>query len=101
MDNIVNMAEDTIYGLFQQSAVKQSDTIAFNYFNQTWKQLTYHELLVNTKGIASHLIKTGIKKDASEAKNLESVREACARYGVEVVIARLEEMKRLFYWIKG
>jgi hypothetical protein len=49
----------------------------------------------------SERIKTGIRKDASFNQNLAGVREACTRYGVEVVIARLKEMKALFYWVKN
>jgi hypothetical protein len=46
-------------------------------------------------------LKTGIKRDASFDQNLEGVREACAKYGPHAVIARLEEMITLFYWVKN
>jgi long-chain acyl-CoA synthetase len=80
MDNREGMTEDTIYGLFQKSAVQKSDTIAFNYFDQTWKKLTYLEVLVNTKGIASHLLKTGIKKGDRIAIYAENKPEWCEAY---------------------
>ena len=80
MDNRKGMAEDTIYGLFQKSAVQKSDTIAFNYFDQTWKKLTYLEVLVNTKGIASHILKTGIKKGDRIAIYAENKPEWCEAY---------------------
>lgn len=63
-----------------KSAVKHSDTIAFNYFDQIWKKLTYHEILINTKGIASHLLKTGIKKGDRIAIIAENRPEWCEAY---------------------
>ena len=51
--------------------------------------------------MTSARIKTGIKRDASFDQNLKGVREACAKYGPHVVIARLEEMTTLFYWVKN
>ena len=80
MDNRECMAEDTIYGLFQKTAVNYPDTIAFNYFDQTWKKLTYHELLVNTKGIASYLLKTGLKKGDRISIYAENRPEWCEAY---------------------
>jgi acyl-CoA synthetase (AMP-forming)/AMP-acid ligase II len=74
------MAEVTIYGLFEKTAVKHVDNIAFNYFNQTWKKYTYHELLVNTKGIASYLLRTGVKKGARIALIAENRPEWCEAY---------------------
>jgi len=74
------MVKDTIHGLFQQSAVKHRDTIAYNYFDHTWKKLTYHEIFVNTKGIASHLLKTGIKKGDRIALIAENRPEWCEAY---------------------
>ena len=80
MDNRTGMVEDTIYGLFQKSAAQKSDAIAFNYFDQTWKKLTYLEVLVNTKGIASHLLKTGTKKGDRIAIYAENKPEWCEAY---------------------
>jgi len=76
----MNMVEDTIFDSFLKSAVKHSDTIAFNYFDQTWKKLTYHEILVNTKSIASHLLNTGIKKGNRIAIIAENRPEWCEAY---------------------
>jgi len=74
------MIQNTIYGLFQKSAVNHPDSIAFNYFDLTWKKLTYREILVNTKGIASHLIKTGLKKGDRIAIYAENRPEWCEAY---------------------
>ena len=48
--------------LFFKSAAEFKDKTAFNYFDQTWKTITYDDLLRNAKGIASWLILNGIQK---------------------------------------
>ena len=48
--------------LFFKSASEFKDKTAFNYFDQTWKTITYDGLLRNAKGIASWLILNGIQK---------------------------------------
>jgi long-chain acyl-CoA synthetase len=53
---------NTIPELFFKSAVGFKEKTAFNYFDQTWKTITYDELLRNAKGIASWLILHGIEK---------------------------------------
>lgn len=75
------MAEDTIYDLFLKSANERGDnTVAFNYFDRTWKRFTYHEILVNTKGIASHLINIGAKKGDRIAIFAENRPKWCEAY---------------------
>jgi len=49
------MTENTINKLFFKSAGEHKDNIVFNYFDQTWKTITYNELLRQSKGIASYL----------------------------------------------
>jgi long-chain acyl-CoA synthetase len=48
--------------LFLKSAAEFKDKTAFNYFDRTWKTITYDDLLRNVKGIASWLILNSIKK---------------------------------------
>jgi len=74
------MVKDTIHGLFRQSAVKHPDTIAFNYFDQRWEKLTYQDILADMKGIASYLLKTGIKKGDRIALIAENRPEWCESY---------------------
>jgi len=47
---------ETIPSLFFKTATEYKDNIAFNYFDKTWKTISYNELLINTKSIASYLI---------------------------------------------
>ena len=48
--------------VFLKKATECKDKIAFNYFKDEWKTITYEKLLANVKSIASYLITTGIKK---------------------------------------
>jgi long-chain acyl-CoA synthetase len=82
------MTEDNIHGLFFKTAVEYKDNIAFHYFDQsvvsktdqTWKEVTYNDLLTNTKGIASYLIKNRIKKGDRIAIISENRPEWCTAY---------------------
>jgi long-chain acyl-CoA synthetase len=82
------MTEDNIHGLFFKTAVEYKDNIAFHYFDQsvvsktdqTWKEVTYNDLLTNTKGIASYLIKNRIKKGDKIAIISENRPEWCTAY---------------------
>jgi len=69
-----------IYKQFSNSAIKYKDNIVFNYFDQTWKIITYNELLSNTKGTASYLIKSKIKKGDRIAIISENRPEWCTSY---------------------
>jgi len=66
--------------LFLKTAAEFKNEIAFNYFDQAWKTITYDKLLINTKGIASHLLKNGIKKGDRIAIISENRYEWCAAY---------------------
>ncbi len=66
--------------LFSKAAAEFKDKIVFNYFDQEWKTVTYDELLINTKGVASYLINNGTKKGDSVAIISENRPEWCAAY---------------------
>ena len=66
--------------LFLEKATECKDKIAFYYFDQTWKEITYSELLNNTKCIASNLIKNGIHKGDRVAIISENRPEWCTAY---------------------
>lgn len=74
------MTENNICELFSKTAVKYKDNIAFNYFEQGWKSITYNELLIKTKGIASYLIKSGVEKGDRVAIISENRPEWCISY---------------------
>lgn len=74
------MTGDTIVSLFCSAAKKYKDHIAFNYFDHSWKELTYGEFLKQTQCIASHLIKSGIKKGDRVAIISENRYEWCSAY---------------------
>jgi long-chain acyl-CoA synthetase len=56
------MNKDTIHGRFIEVSEKHRNSIAFNYFDQEWKKITYKEFIDNSRSIASYLIRSGIKK---------------------------------------
>jgi long-chain acyl-CoA synthetase len=66
--------------LFFKSAGQFKDNIAFNYFDQNWKTVTYGGLLIKAKRIASYLIKNGIHKGDRIAILSENRYEWCAAY---------------------
>ncbi len=74
------MACDTIQSTFLKTAERYRDKTAFNYFDQTWKTVTYSEFLADSKGIASYLIKTGINKADCVAIISENRPEWCISY---------------------
>jgi long-chain acyl-CoA synthetase len=74
------MTENTVYKLFFKSAVEFKDNIVFHYFEQTWKRITYNELLKNTKGVASFLTQKGIEKGDRIAIVSENRPEWCIAY---------------------
>ncbi len=88
MGNKKNMTEDNIHDFFFKTAVEYKDNTVFNYFDQSvisktdqaWKTITYNELLSNTKGIASYLIKKGFKKGDRIAIISENRPEWCTSY---------------------
>ncbi len=74
------MNSETIVALFLDSAKENRDNTAFNYFDQSWKAVTYGGFLGYTQGIASHLVKSGIKRGDRVAIVSESRFEWCAAY---------------------
>ncbi|MEW6675531.1 MAG: AMP-binding protein [Nitrospirota bacterium] len=74
------MTENTIQELFLKTVIEYGGNIAFNYLDQTWKAITYNELLINTKGIASYLIKNEIRKGDRIAIISENRPEWCISY---------------------
>lgn len=74
------MADKTIQRLFFAKAEKCGDKVAFNYFDQIWKTITYHKLQTDTKGIASCLVQKGLKKGDRVAIISENRPEWCTTY---------------------
>jgi long-chain acyl-CoA synthetase len=82
------MERETIQNLFLKTAIEYKDKTVFNYLDQsvisntdqTWKAVTYNELLTNTKGIASYLIKIRIKNGDKIAIISENRPEWCESY---------------------
>jgi long-chain acyl-CoA synthetase len=66
--------------VFLSSAEKYRDKTAFNYFDGEWKHINYGELMQAVKSIASHLIKSGIKKGDRLAIISENRPEWCMAY---------------------
>ena len=66
--------------LFFESAERYGDHIAFNYFDQEWKSISYQEYLRNTTSIASYLIKSGAHKGDRIAIISENRHEWCMAY---------------------
>ena len=66
--------------IFLKAATEFKDKIAFNYFDQTWKAITYNEFHIKTKGIASYLMTNGVKKGARVSIVSESRPEWCMTY---------------------
>ncbi|MCX5717188.1 MAG: AMP-binding protein [Nitrospirae bacterium] len=74
------MADNTIHSIFLKTAEEHKDSIAFNYFDRTWKTITYSAFASDSKAIASCLIKTGINKTDRIAIFSENRYEWCASY---------------------
>lgn len=74
------MADNTIHSIFLKTAEQHKDSIAFNYFDQTWKTITYSAFASESKAIASCLIKTEINKTDRIALFSENRHEWCASY---------------------
>ncbi len=74
------MTNNTIISLFLAAAKKYRDNTAFNYFDQSWRTMTYGEFLRKTEGIAAHLMNSGIKKGDRVAVVSENRYEWCASY---------------------
>ena len=74
------MKNNTIISLFFQAVEKYSDNVAFNYFDRSWKRVTYGEFSGKTRGIAAFLMESGIKRGDRIAIVSENRYEWCASY---------------------
>jgi len=74
------MIKEAIPDLFFRKANEYKNKIAFNYFDQVWKTITYNELLNNTKGLAAYLLQNGIEKGDKIAIISENRPEWCTAY---------------------
>jgi long-chain acyl-CoA synthetase len=70
----------TIPSLFQSSVEKNKDRIAFNYFDGSWKAITYEEFFLLSNSIASFLISNSVNKGDRVAIVSENRPEWCAAY---------------------
>lgn len=75
-----SIANETIHGAFLKTAERCRDKVTFNYFDQTWKAVTYDKFGSDSKAIASHLINSGINKGDSIAISSENRPEWCISY---------------------
>ena len=74
------MKTPTIISMFLAAAEKYPDNIAFNYFDSSWKEVTYREFLEKTRDLAAHLAEFGIEKGDRVALYSENRYEWCASY---------------------
>ncbi|MBI4689584.1 MAG: AMP-binding protein [Nitrospirae bacterium] len=72
--------DGTIHDLFSKTAVRCRDNIAFNYFNVTWKVVTYEEFHAHSRAVASYLINSGINKSDRIAIISENRPEWCISF---------------------
>lgn len=70
----------TIPSVFISSAEKNKDRPAFNYFNGSWKTMTYGEFLSLVESISFFLTKCGMNKGDRVAIVSENRPEWCASY---------------------
>ncbi|MBI5213161.1 MAG: AMP-binding protein, partial [Nitrospirae bacterium] len=71
---------NTIPSLFLSSAENNKDRIAFNYFDGSWKSMTYEEFFSLSNNIASSLVRNGLNKGDRAAIVCENRPEWCAAY---------------------
>lgn len=74
------MVKNTIIDLFFIAVEKYRDNTVFNYFDDGWKEIRYGDLLRCTKGIASFLVKSGVRPGDRVAIVSENRYEWCASY---------------------
>lgn len=72
--------DNTIPSLFQSSVGKYRDRIVFNYFDGSWKAMTYEEFFSLSNSIASFLLSNGLNKGGRIAIVSENRPEWCAAY---------------------
>jgi long-chain acyl-CoA synthetase len=71
---------NTIPLIFQSSVEKNKDRIVFNYFDGSWKAMTYEEFFSLSNSIASFLLSNGLNKADRTAIVSENRPEWCAAY---------------------
>lgn len=74
------MADETIVSLFLKAAAQYPAQAAYRYFDGSWKNLTYAELLAYAGGIASSVTAAGTRKGDRVAIVSEGRFEWCAAY---------------------
>jgi long-chain acyl-CoA synthetase len=72
--------DNTIPSIFQSSVEKNKDRVTFNYFDGSWKTMTYEEFFLLSNSIASFLISNGLNKGDRIAIVSENRPEWCAAY---------------------
>ncbi len=72
--------DKTIPSIFQSSVEKYKERIVFNYFDGSWKAMTYEEFFLLSNSIASFLISNGLDKGGRAAIVSENSPEWCAAY---------------------
>lgn len=70
----------TIPSIFQSSVEKYKERIAFNYFRDDWKTMTYDDFSLLTNSISSAILEIGIKAGDRIAIISENRPEWCAAY---------------------
>lgn len=71
---------ESIPFIFRSAAEKYKDRIAFNYFNGSWKTMTYGEFFSLANNIASFFFSYGVNKEDRIAIVSENRHEWCASY---------------------
>ncbi|MEW6570983.1 MAG: AMP-binding protein [Nitrospirota bacterium] len=66
--------------LFIESARRSKNRPAFQFFDRSWKEIKYDELLATTTSISSHLIRQGIRKGDKVSIISENRPEWCMSY---------------------
>ncbi|MGB9715837.1 MAG: AMP-binding protein [Thermodesulfovibrionales bacterium] len=74
------MDKYVIHRRFFETADNNKGKVVFNYFDRTWKEITYNELSRNSNAIASYLLKKGFKKGEKIAIISENRPEWCTAY---------------------
>ena len=74
------MGNNTIQSALLKTAERCRDKVAFNYYDQIWKSVTYGRFSSDSKAIASYLIKTGVNKGDRIAIVSENRPEWCIAY---------------------
>ncbi|NWF52980.1 MAG: AMP-binding protein, partial [Nitrospirae bacterium] len=74
------MSTYVIHRIFFDTADKYKDKVVFNYFNQTWKEITYKQFSQISMSIACYLLEKGVKKEDKVAIISENRPEWCTAY---------------------